>query len=563
MKHSSATLVANLNDAYTFPAQEPAGATLDIQIVTQPADQLCKLSPNAPTKIPADGAPIYVYCVFTNTTHITMPDSLPNNSLSVSFDWRTSAYPGIAYESRPGLVGGIFPYEYKIKSVTLNGIAQATTSFSLDFRRGTLRFTPSVEGTYVFTFDIKDSGSTQKTLEHTTTIQASTSAFLFVAPNGVDAATNGTLNAPFKTLSYAISNSNANHLIVLRKGTYTWPKIKIIDSKAKQFLAYPDEVARLDLNKTETISIASDKAPTTRIEGVDIINVKQYGIVSDPSKAGLVIRKVRFVDAEEGPTKSENPAFIHGWGDSSTTTRHKFLIQDNDFGTYVGAGYATTLFDAGNSLIENNQLRLGKVNGGFHDKDNSQNNEYRENYIEFSLANKTAFGIQISAQANSSNIHIHHNLLINAGVYLGIQCFQSTCYMRDHDVHHNTLANGRISLGWGPFNPTSFGSRATHNIISSGTSTPYGGLSCQSRPANLATQFNANNNLLESSNSLAFKDSECGGNDMTWAVWRDTYGFDTLASGSTLTTTSVLTGNGSTVGLPAGDARKTLRGHQY
>ena len=62
---------------------------------------------------------------------------------------------------------------------------------------------------------------------------------------------------------------------------------------------------------------------------------------------------------------------------------------------------------------------------------------------------------------------------------------------------------------------------------------------------------------------LAFKDSECTGNDMTWAVWQGTYGFDTAASGSTVGATSVLTGSGPGVGLPAGNAMRTRRGHQY
>lgn len=563
LKHNNTTLTANLNDHYIFPAQQASDAILDLQIVNQPLNQNCQLSTNAPAQIPADSSPVYIYCVYTNNTHITMPDTLPNTPINVSFDWRTSAFPGIMYDSRPGVIGGIFPYEYKIKSVTFNGTAQATNQFSLDFRRGTLRFTPSAEGTYVFTFDIKDSGSIQKSIEHTTSIQVSASNFLFVAPNGVDTTASGTRNAPYKTLDFAISNSNSNQIIMLRKGTYLTNDLKILDAKAKQFLAYPEEVATLDLDKTNRITIASSTLPAPRLEGIDIIHVKQYGIVSDPSKAGLIIRKIRFVDGEEGSTKSENPAFIHGWGDTSAISRHKLLIQDNDFGAYVGAGYATTLFDAGYSLIENNQLRLGKVNGGFHDKDNSQNNAYRENYIEFSLANKTAMGIQISAQDNSKDVHIHHNLLINAGIQLGIQCVQSTCYMRDHDVHHNIIFNGRIGMNWGPFNPTSFGTRATHNIINAGTNSPYGGLSCQSRPVNFATQFSANNNLIESSNILAFKDSECSGNDMTWTVWRDTYGMDTLASGSTLSASSVLTGSGPTIGLPTGNTRKTLRGHQY
>ncbi|WP_298210299.1 hypothetical protein [Acidovorax sp.] len=560
--HGSAALDATLNQPYAFAPQVAAGAALDLRVLAQPVGQSCAVSAGAPATVPADGAPVFVHCTHTPAARITMPETLPNAALAVSFGMRDIAYPGIAYESRPGVVGGLFPYEYRIKSFTLGGVAQNMADVSLDWRRGTVRFTPAREGTYVLTLEIRDSGAAQKTLEQSFTIQSAASRFLFVATDGADTAGRGTVAAPYKTLAYALANSAANQAIVLRKGTYLPGAIRVNDSKAKQFLAYPDEVVTLTLGSGSRISVNSDLAPAARIEGVDITGVKQWGIVSDPSKAGLVVRNVRFLDGEATDNR-ENPAFIHGWGDTGAAWRHKLLLQDNDFGTYVGDGYATTLFDAGESLIENNQLNLGQTFGGFHDKDNSQYNTYRENYISFSDAHRNAMGIQVSAQGNSTNLHIHHNLLINTGIHLGVQCFQTTCYMRDHDVHHNTVVKQRIGMNWGPFNPTSFGTRISHNIISNDSLPPYGGLSCQSRPANLATQLSAAANLIESTHTLAFKDSQCSANDMTWAVWQGTYGFDTPASGSTVGASSALTGSGPTTGLPAGDTRRTRRGHQY
>ncbi|MDP4075466.1 right-handed parallel beta-helix repeat-containing protein [Acidovorax sp. A1169] len=561
--HGTATLSATLNEPYRFAPQVAAGTALDLRVTTQPTGQSCAVSGAAPATVPADGAPVFVRCVHTAAAHVMMPDTAPRKPLAVGFALRDLAYPGIAYESRPGVVGGIFPYEYRLQGFTRNGVEQNSADLSLDFRRGTVRFTPAAEGSYTVTLEIRDSGSAQQTLVRSFTIDAAASRFVFVAPDGQDGSGRGARALPYRTVAYAMARTTSSQAIVLRKGSYLTGALQILDSKAKQILAYPDEVATLDMNKVGNISVASSTAPAPRIEGVDITNVKQYGIVSDPSKAGLVVRNVRFVNGEEGPTLSENPAFIHGWGDNAPAWRHQFLVQDNDFGTYVGAGYATTFFDAGESLMENNQLRLGKVNGGFHDKDNSQNNTYRENYIEFSATNSTTSGIQVSAQANSVGVHIHHNLLVNAGISLGVQCFQQTCFMRDHDVHHNTLVNQRIAMNWGPFNPTSAGTRISHNILSSRSTTPYGGLSCQSRPAGLATQLSARANLIESTGTLAFKDSECTGNDMAWPVWQGTYGQDMAASGSTVGAASVLTGSGPTTGLPAGDARRTQRGHQY
>lgn len=566
LAHGSHRIPVELNGPYTFD-QVPGGSPLNLRIATQPKGQHCAVSELAPASVPTDGAPVFVRCVHTTAATLSLPATLPNNALSASFGLRDVAYPGIPYESRPGVVGGIFPYAFRMVSLTLNGVAQATTGVSLDVRRGTVRFTPIVEGSYVLTLETSDSGSPSKTLQQSFTIESSAARFLFVAPDGQDSSGRGSRALPYRSIAYAQAQSSATQVLMLRAGTYTPAAISLRDTRAKQLLAYPDEVVRLDLNYSANITVNSTSLPMARIEGLDILHARQYGIVSDPSRAGLVIRNVRFVDGEEGNNPSENPAFIHGWGDTAATWRHKLLVQDNDFGTYrmkSGGAYALTLFDAGESLVENNQIRLGATTGGIHDKDNSQNNTYRENYIMFASGNARSNGIQISGQANADKVHIHHNLLVNAGIYLGTQCFQASCYMRDLDVHHNTLAGQHISFAPGPFNTGSYGTRISHNIIDSGSVAPYYGLSCQaSVPATFTTNLSAGSNLIASSHALAFKDSECTGRDMSWATWQGTYGMDTAASGSTYGNASPLVGSGPRTGLPEGDTRRTQRGHQY
>ena len=566
LAHGTQRVSAELNGPYTF-SQVPAGTPLDLRVASQPNGQNCTVSELAPATVAPDGAPVFVRCLHTTATPLSLPATLPNNALSTSFGLRDVAYPGIPYESRPGLVGGIFPYAFRIVSLTLDGVAQATTGVALDARRGTVRFTPAVEGSYVLTLEASDSGSPTKTLPQSFTIESSAARFLFVAPDGQDSSGRGSRALPYRSIAYAQAQSSANQVLMLRAGTYTSATIHLRDTRAKQILAYPDEVVRLDLNYSANITVNSASLPMARIEGLDILHARQYGIVSDPSRAGLVIRNVRFVDGEEGNNPSENPAFIHGWGDTAAAWRHKLLVQDNDFGTYrmkSSGAYALTLFDAGESLVENNQIRLGATTGAIHDKDNSQNNTYRENYISFTANNARSNGIQISGQANADKVHIHHNLLVNAGIYLGTQCFQASCYMRDLDVHHNTLAGQHISFSWGPFNASSYGTRVSHNIIDADAVAPYFGLSCQaSVPATFTTHLSVGSNLIASRHALAFKDSECTGRDMSWATWQGTYGMDTAVSGSAYGGTSPLVSSGPRTGLPVGDTRRTQRGHQY
>lgn len=560
---NNVSLKIDKNGVQEITAKVPVGTAISPEIIQQPKDQLCEISGVEQALSAADKPPVLISCMHTPSASVTMPETQPVQPLKVAFDWRGTAYPNTLYDSRPGVVGGIFPYEFRIKAFTINGVPQPTSGLKVDFRRGTLHFTPVNEGDYAFTFEVRDSGQPPKVINYTTHVDVKASAFIFVAPEGLDEAGQGTRDAPFKTLKFAIANSTAKQVIYLRKGTYAADGIKLLDNKSKQLLAYENEPVVLDMNKAGNLMVNSDILPMARIEGVTFINVVQYGIISDPSKAGLVIRKVHFLNGQEGPVLRENPAFIHSWGDTSSNTRHKMLIQENIFGTYTGFGYATTLFDVGDSIIENNQLNLGKVNGGFHDKDNSQNNVYRENYIEFSEANRNGNGILISAQGNSENIHIHHNLLINAGIFIGGQCLKETCTMINHDVHYNTLVNGQVGLNFGPFNPESAGTRLSHNIIVSRSLAPYKGLSCQERPPKLDSQLFAANNLMETTNALAFKDSECGGNDMSWAVWQEQYKMDTNGSGSIYKPSIGLIGAGPTTGFLGTDLRLRKYGHQF
>lgn len=573
LTHGTNNTVVRFNEPINIPTDKAVGTALDLRITAQPEGQTCVISELAPTTIPDANSPIFVRCIHNEVAHLTLPDTLPNDSLTVNYNIRDTAYPGIPYESRPGVIGGIFPYEYRLTGVTLDGVEQSTANVSLDFRRGTLRFTPTREGTYVVTMQIKDSGANQKTLTKNFTIQSSISHFLFVSTSGVDATGRGSITTPYRSLAFALTQSTPNQVIVMRKGNYSVGKSDLGDTKSKQIVAYPDEVVLVDFSKQNSFWIKNgdSSTPVARIEGLDIANISQYGITCDPCKSALIIRNIRFVSGYETGPQSENPSFVHGrdWG----LRQNRMLVQDNDFGkytmTFINNNFAAmVLFSAGDSIVENNQMRQNQTSSigkGIVDKGWPDHNTHRENYIELAANQPEHDGIFLMAQSGSHNVHMHHNLLINAGIVLGGQCFQTTCPFVDNTTHHNTLVNGGVVLSWGPLNPPSSGTRVSHNIIKSATNAPYYGLSCMARPSttDIISKLSFGSNMIESSNALALKDSECSGNDMPWAEWRGTYGMDTAASGSTLSATSALVGSGILYGLPSGDLRKTLRGHQY
>lgn len=558
LSQGGSTQTVTLNEAIELGSAS-AGSPLAITVVTQPNAQICRVSDFAPTVVPSDGAPIFVRCVHTEGQTLQMPNTLPNEPLAfwqAGAGMRAVAYPGIPYESRPGVSGGIFPYEFRLVSAQFNAMPLSTSGVSLDFRRGTLRFTPAASGTYSFTVEVRDSGVVQKVLQRSFSVSVSSNHFLFVAQNGVDAPGRGDINSPFQSISYALSQSNASQVVLVRKGSYQGV-FAIQDGRATQVLAYPDEVVRVDLNGGPDLLLRIANAPTARLEGLDIAGVRQYGVVSDATPPGAVLRQLRFLDGTV-LNSGENPAFIHARGDAGT--RHRLLVQECEFGSYP-EGYASTLFDAGDSIFENNQVRLLSSTSGLHDKDNSRRNIYRENYLEYAPAFANNYGVQISAQHGSGQVHIHHNLFINSGVMLGGQLGD----MVDHDVHHNTLVNRGIVFRWGVFNQASQGTRLSHNLIRS-SSAPYAWASCLNTvPTAFATQLSARANRLETTSSNAMMDTECGGSvmNMTWSIWQGSYGMDTQASGSVVSASSDLIGTGPLTQLPRTDQRLSTLGHRY
>lgn len=561
LRQAGANVTVDLSGAWTVGQAEP-GTPLQLDVVAQPDGQRCALSEFAPTVVPPAGTPVFVRCLHTVAPRIVMPATTPDDPLAWWQDGgalRTAAYPGIPYESRLAVTGGLFPYEYRLLGARLDGQPLAAP-VALDFRRGTLRFTPPVAGTYAFDVEVRDSAATQKVMQRTFTVTAAVDRFLFVAPNGVDAPGRGSIGQPLRSIGFAMAQGTTAQVLVLRAGVYPG-RFDFFDGRAVQVVAYPDEVPVVDLGQAGAIDVRRTLAPVARLEGVDITGVRQYGIVSDPSPSGVVFRHVRFLDGVVA-NGGENPAYIHGWG--SDTTRHRFLVQESEFRDYPN-GYATTWFDAGDSVFENNVVRLGSSRVGVHDKDNSQRNVYRENYLEYAPQFANNEGIQISAQVGSNDLHIHHNLLVNTGVWLGGQCVADSCVMRDHDVHHNTIVGASLVLRWGVFNPGSGGVRASHNLTRSVVA-PYAWFSCLSTlPAGFSTQFRARANRLETSNPLAMYDDQCGGSPMNipWSAWTTTHVQDTPASGSVVSPTTAMVGSGPGTRLPVGDPRLTELGHRY
>lgn len=390
------------------------------------------------------------------------PRGTPAWPLEIFDTLRTRAYPGIRYDARLAVIGGVFPYRFVLTT--------APDGMTID-DHGAIRWPAAVAGSATVSVEVHD--AVGATASQTITLVVSTDDFYFVSPGGMDTATrDGSIGSPWRTIGYALTRSlSPDAILYLRDGDYTQGHIALTDETPSQFLGYPDEHPAIDMNQEGWSFTASSHVG--RFEGLELFGMLQYGIYTENNLAGMVVRNCAFHDGAENPDiASENPAFIHAAGHNEISAYHRhFVIQDNTFrdfrltaggGTVSQTSGAVVYFDVWESLFENNVI-TNIEHQGIVDKDDSSRNTYRENYV----AGTARSGIAILGQAGAHEIDIHHNLLDGVNLEMGNQGQPiSNVY-----VHHNTIVGGAVSLGWSFTDPATMGVELHFNVVSRELST--------------------------------------------------------------------------------------------
>lgn len=575
------SITRNASYFYLFPQALSNGSSFSVTVASKPAEQNCSVFPATGTVGAANAEMIFVTCsnIETASTQVST-EGYPAQPLQVplgNIGIRNKAYPNILYESRIGVNGGVFPYEFRIAGLTKNGQAISPSGVSIDFRKGILRWLPAEVGNYVVTVKIKDSRASTFTgsaeITQAFPIEVTTAKFSFVdIKSGVDAVSSGSINSPYKTIKYALTNAPLANTVYLRKGFFPAREISLNNSTPAELLAYPNERVIVD-NEFRNINV-SESTRVVRVEGFDFINMRQWGFHVDPAWIGLVIRNNRFINGREYKNgeagdvgTAENPGFIFTRSDSYT--RHNnILVQDNYFGPFIirswinggdgtvrtSGGAAATFFDVKNAIVENNFLETETENG-FNDKDNTQFNTYRENTI-LKASGQT---VHLMGQYGARGAYVHHNLLIGSGVVVGTQC-GSDCGMEDIYIHHNTLIDGGIGWSWGLFNATSKNFQVHRNVISNTKGAPH--QICQDRDLTSAfAQTKIDRNLYVKPPLLIMNNDWCPEyNDADKSKWQNMLGFDL---NGIFTTTSPLTGSSTMIQLRSDSPYYLLYGHIY
>jgi hypothetical protein len=150
------------------------------------------------------------------------------------------AYPGIEYNIRTAVIGGVYPYTYSLDT--------APDGMTINSRTGEISWpSPSVEDSPAScTVRVVDQESTAVTASWSITV--STTGFIFV-DSSHSGAESGTLSEPYSSMINMLNNeSTTTDIVMFRAGSYylydfnsTADYVQNINSSPQTWLAYPEE----------------------------------------------------------------------------------------------------------------------------------------------------------------------------------------------------------------------------------------------------------------------------------------------------------------------------------
>lgn len=346
----------------------------------------------------------------------------------LSFDL-SKAYPGIPYEWRLGVKGGVYPYTFALIS--------GPSGMSVDSKNGIIFWTPPATASSGYAVQIRITDSRGATLNHSYSIDVTGNGFFFVATNGNDGNA-GTKDQPWLTLTKANTSAGNGGIIYVRAGTYSASGLG-----AGKWFAYPGETVIWDCGNTGNISPRKDSSAYV---GFEIRNSGIHLFHLDGNFKNAVWRKNKMHGINAG-SSMENPAFIFFMDGNArpiegTVQYDRIVVQENKFYDLVSTtSHAASLtgYNLKNLLYEDNESY--NIGGrGVSDKDDGYYNTFRNNVLH-----DCGCGVGLFSQYTQGQIEICYNLIYNCET--AIQIGSQPGFIKDIYIHHNTLVGGNISFG--------------------------------------------------------------------------------------------------------------------
>ncbi len=259
------------------------------------------------------------------------------------------AYPGIEYNIRAAVIGGLYPYTYALNN--------APTGMTIHPSTGEIIWPNPQADSGPITLSVTDAENT--TVTSSWAITVTTSGFLFV-DSSYSGTQTGSITQPYNSIENLINNTDSGNLtdiVYFRAGDYQFfgPADMFIANSPHAWIAYPGETVNIDAGDRY---LRSDRS--VYFDGLYFRNFSNRGMHLWCGHHYQTIRRCSFTDIVSTWNYNENQGFIFV---SSGGLGYYLVIQDNSFSNFTAAQAIGSLYNSHKMLIENNHIFDGGYPG--------------------------------------------------------------------------------------------------------------------------------------------------------------------------------------------------------
>jgi len=307
------------------------------------------------------------------------------------------AYPGIEYNIRAAVIGGMYPYRF--------ALSNAPAGMTIDEDSGVIRWANPQASASSIRLTVTDSENSS--VSTTWSITVTTSGFIFVDDTYTGTST-GTISQPYKSIQDILNlSSRESDIVYFRSGTYTLPiyqpeyylnigcNLAFGGGKPHIWLGYPGENITINMNQHY---FEAGFLPTPYyFDGLRFFNAYEYGFRASSSNNYSTFLRCEFDTLSTGRAGGNSNQGYHFT--VAQSIGNYLVFQDCSLHDYSGTAGIGSLYLQNKTLIEDcrlyNQIYSNtEICTAIAAKSDIMNSTFRHNYVV--IASGTALGAGVN-----------------------------------------------------------------------------------------------------------------------------------------------------------------------
>lgn len=263
------------------------------------------------------------------------------------------AYPGIEYNIRVAVIGGLYPFQFSLSN--------APEGMTIDEDSGVITWPNPQSNSGTITVSVTDSESTTVTANWAVTVTTTNFIFIDSSYSGTES---GSITQPYDSVTDILGNGNSTYIVYFRSGTHVIPAFHgVYDGSGcaldygsltpAQWIGYPGETATIDMND----HYFETNAATNQFyfDNLSFIDMDRWLWRCDSSHNYKTVRRCTITDRTSTLETNGNQGTLYT---SDTGVGYYFVFQDNTISNYYGAAVGS-IYRSNKFLIEDNYIYNG------------------------------------------------------------------------------------------------------------------------------------------------------------------------------------------------------------